>query len=136
MLLISAYAMGMLDTMDLGVFKRLETWKAFAIAAVMFVSISFAALSMFDSMDDIFQSDAEPEPIPNMVFESLNRTRIWVQNTNRIKPLQFTDIKRQTGYCVVTCPQNPNAPTLFFQISIREKNLNRKIQPSTRRRFY
>ena len=49
MLVIPAYAMGMLDTMDLGVFKRLETWKAFAIAAVMFVSISFAALSMFDS---------------------------------------------------------------------------------------
>ena len=71
MLEMSAYTMGMLNTMDLGVFKRLETWKAFAIAAVMFVSISFAALSMFDSMDDIFQSDAEPEAIPNMIFESL-----------------------------------------------------------------
>ena len=82
MLVISAYAMGMLNTMDLGVFKRLETWKAFAIAAVMFVSISFAALSMFDSMDDIFQSDAEPEPIPNMVFESLNRTDIETSLVN------------------------------------------------------
>ncbi len=68
--------MGLLSAMDLGVFKRSETWKAFAIAAVMFVSISFAALSMFDSMDDVFQSDAEPEPIPNMVFQSLNRTGI------------------------------------------------------------
>ena len=68
--------MGLLDTMDLGVFKRSETWKAFGIAAIMFVAISFAALSMFDSMDDIFQSDADPEPIPNVVFESLNRTDI------------------------------------------------------------
>ena len=68
--------MGLLDTMDLGVFKRSETWKAFGIAAIMFVAISFAALSMFDSMDDIFQSDAEPKPIPNVVFESLNRTDI------------------------------------------------------------
>ena len=42
----------------------------------MFVAISFAALSMFDSMDDIFQSDADPEPIPNIAFESLNRTGI------------------------------------------------------------
>ena len=31
---------------------------------------------MFDSMDEIFQSDAEPAPIPNIVFESLNRTGI------------------------------------------------------------
>ena len=36
---------------DVGVFKQAETWKAFVIAALMFVTISFAALSMFDSMD-------------------------------------------------------------------------------------
>lgn len=85
--------MGLLDTMDLGVFKRSETWKAFGIAAIMFVAISFAALSMFDSMDDIFQSDAEPKPIPNVVFESLNRTDIesglvnetgWFSNGNHL----------------------------------------------------
>ena len=68
--------MGMLQQVDFGVFKQTETWKAFAISAVMFVTISFAALSMFDSMDEIFQSDAEPAPIPNIVFESLNRTGI------------------------------------------------------------
>jgi cytochrome c-type biogenesis protein len=28
---------------------------------------------MFDSMDELFQSDAEPAPIPNIVYESLNR---------------------------------------------------------------
>ena len=66
----------MLQQVDFGVFKQSETWKAFAISAVMFVTISFAALSMFDSMDEIFQSDAEPAPIPNIVFESLNRTDI------------------------------------------------------------
>ena len=93
MLVISAYAMGMLDTMDLGVFKRLETWKAFAIAAVMFVSISFAALSMFDSMDDIFQSDAEPEPIPNMVFESLNRTGIESNLVNETGWFNLEDLR-------------------------------------------
>ncbi len=61
---------------DFGVFKQAETWKAFGIAALMFLTISYAALSMFDSMDEIFASDAEPAPIPNMVFESLNRTGI------------------------------------------------------------
>lgn len=61
---------------DVGVFKQADTWKAFGIAALMFVTISFAALSMFDSMDEIFASDAEPAPIPNIVFESLNRSGI------------------------------------------------------------
>ena len=68
--------MGLFDTADFGVFKRSETWKAFVIAAMMFLGISFAALSMFDNLDEIFQSDAEPEPIPDIVFESLNRTDI------------------------------------------------------------
>ena len=68
--------MGLLGQADFGVFKQAETWKAFGIAALMFVTISFAALSMFDSMDDIFASDAEPAPIPNIVFESLNRSGI------------------------------------------------------------
>ena len=66
--------MGLLDQADFSVFKQAETWKAFGIAALMFVSISFAALSMFDSMDEVFASDVDPIPIPNLVFESLNRT--------------------------------------------------------------
>lgn len=74
--------MGMLDNIDYGVFKRSETWKAFGIAAIMFVVISFGALTMFDSMDEIFQSDADPEPIPDMVFESLNRTGIESEIVN------------------------------------------------------
>ncbi len=68
--------MGLLEQVDFGVFKQKETWTAFGIAVVLFVSISYAALSMFDSMDELFQSDAEPAPIPNVVFESLNRTGI------------------------------------------------------------
>ena len=50
--------MGLLDQADFSVFKQAETWKAFGIAALMFVSISFAAISMFDSMDEVFASDA------------------------------------------------------------------------------
>jgi len=68
--------MGLWEQADFGVFKQAETWKAFGIGALMFVTISFAALSMFDSMDDVFASDAEPAPIPNIVFESLNRSEI------------------------------------------------------------
>ena len=68
--------MGLLEQADFGVFKEKSTWQAFGIAVVMFGAISFAALSMFDSMDELFQSDAEPAPIPNLVFESLNRSDV------------------------------------------------------------
>ena len=74
--------MGFLDQVDFGVFKEKTTWQAFGIALVMFASISFAALSMFDSMDELFQSDAEPAPIPNLVFESLNRSDVEAGLTN------------------------------------------------------
>ena len=53
----------------------------------MFGAISFAALSMFDSMDELFQSDAEPAPIPNIVFESLNRSDVE------------SDYVNETGWC-------------------------------------
>ena len=69
-------SMGLLDQADWGVFKRKDTWQAFAIAVVMFGAISFAALSMFDSMDELFQSNAEPAPVPNLVYESLNRSDV------------------------------------------------------------
>ncbi len=85
--------MGLTDTMDFGVFTRSETWKAFAIAAIMFVAISFAALSTFDSMDDIFQSDADPEPIPNIVFESLNRTGVESEIVNETGWFNTNDLR-------------------------------------------
>ena len=85
--------MGLIGTMDFGVFKRLETWKAFLIAGIMFVCISYAALSMFDSMDEIFQSDAEPEPIPNIVFESLNRTGIESELVNQTGWFNLDDLR-------------------------------------------
>ena len=83
--------MGLLDQADFSVFKQAETWKAFGIAALMFVSISFAALSMFDSMDEVFASDADPIPIPNLVFESLNRTGIESGVTNETGWFNLSD---------------------------------------------
>ena len=68
--------MGMLDQADWGVFQRSETWKAFGVAIVLFGVIAFAGLSLFDSMDEIFESDAEPAPIPEIIVQSLNRTGI------------------------------------------------------------
>jgi len=74
--------MGLLDQVQWSILKEKQTWQAFAIAIVLFSTISFGALTMFDSMDEIFQSDAEPEPVPNMIFESLNRTGIEDNMTN------------------------------------------------------
>ena len=50
--------MGLLQQADWDVFKRSETWKAFGIAVIMFGTIAFAGLTLFDSIDDIFESDA------------------------------------------------------------------------------
>ena len=49
--------MGLLDQADWGVFKQKDTWQAFVIAVVMFSAISFAALSMFDSLSLIHISE-------------------------------------------------------------------------------
>lgn len=68
--------MGLLQQADWDVFKRSETWKAFGIAVIMFGTIAFAGLTLFDSFDEIFESDAEPAPIPHIIIDSLNRTGI------------------------------------------------------------
>ena len=101
--------MRIISQVDFGVFKRSETWKAFGIALVMFGTISFAALSMFDSMDEIFQSDAEPAPVPNIVFESLNRSDYesslvnetgWIHLEDHIGDIIILDfMARDCGSC-------------------------------------
>ena len=68
--------MSLLKQADWDVFKRSETWKAFGVAVIMFGTIAFAGLTLFDSMDDIFESDAEPAPIPDIMMDSINRTGI------------------------------------------------------------
>jgi cytochrome c-type biogenesis protein len=68
--------MGLLDTADWGTFKRAETWKAFGIAVVLFATIGYASLTLFGSMDGLLQAEGEAEPMPDVVFHSLNRTGI------------------------------------------------------------
>jgi len=85
--------MGMLAQADWGVFKRSETWKAFGVAVVLFGVIAFAGLSLFDSMDEIFQSDAEPAPIPEIVIDSLNRDGIESNYTNSNGQIQLSDLR-------------------------------------------
>ena len=85
--------MGMLEQADWGVFKRSETWKAFGVAVVLFGVIAFAGLSLFDSMDEIFESDAEPAPIPNIVIQSLNRTGIEDNYTNSDGEIRLSEMR-------------------------------------------
>ncbi|MGB1365177.1 MAG: cytochrome c biogenesis protein CcdA [Candidatus Poseidoniaceae archaeon] len=85
--------MGMLKQADWGVFKRSETWKAFGVAVVLFGVIAFAGLSLFDSMDEIFESDAEPAPIPEIVIQSLNRTGIEDNYTNSDGQIRLSEMR-------------------------------------------
>ena len=85
--------MGMLEQADWSVFKRSETWKAFGVAVVLFGVIAFAGLSLFDSMDEIFESDAEPAPIPDIVIDSLNREGIEESITNSEGQIQLSELR-------------------------------------------
>ena len=83
----------MLDQADWGVFKRSETWKAFGVAVVLFGVIAYAGLSLFDSMDEIFESDAEPAPIPEIIIQSLNRTGIEENYTNSDGEIRLSEMR-------------------------------------------
>ena len=85
--------MGILEQADWGVFKRSETWKAFGVAIVLFGAIAYAGLSLFDSMDEIFQSDAEPAPIPEIVIDSLNRDDIEANYTNSDGQIRLSELR-------------------------------------------
>ena len=78
--------MGVLDQADWGwFFQRSETWKAFGVAVVLFGVIAFAGLSLFDSMDEIFESDAEPAPIPGNRYSKSESKR----NRRETIPIQM-----------------------------------------------
>ena len=85
--------MGVLDQADWATFKRSETWKALGIAVVLFGTIAYASLSLFGSLDALFQSDADPEPIPDVVFQSVNRTGIEDSIANETGWIHLGDLR-------------------------------------------
>ena len=85
--------MGVLDQADWATFKRSETWKALGIAVLLFGTIAYASLSLFGSLDALFQSDAEPEPIPEVIFQSVNRTGIEDAIANETGWFHLSDLR-------------------------------------------
>ncbi len=86
------HIMGMLDQVDFGVFKRKETYTALVISVILFTTIAYSSLTMFGSLDQIFSSDAEPAPIPEITIESLNRTGIESNYTDDQGYINIDDI--------------------------------------------
>ncbi|MDP6870284.1 MAG: hypothetical protein QGI21_05885 [Candidatus Poseidoniaceae archaeon] len=84
--------MGILQQVDFAVFKRRETYIALGISVVLFSTIAYASLSMFGSLDKMFESDAPPAPIPDISIESLNRTGIEDQITDQNGLINIGDI--------------------------------------------
>ena len=115
----SVHCMGLLDQADWGVFKQKDTWQAFAIAIVMFGAISFAALSMFDSMDELFQSDAEPAPIPNIVFESLNRSDVEASFVNETGWFNLND--HRGSVIILDLMAEIAATAIWFRSTLRNE---------------
>jgi len=77
--------------MDFSIFTLGGTWKAFGIAVVLFSVIGYAALTVFGLSSTMFASSDEAEPIPDLLFPTLNRTGIESQITNDTGWFQLSD---------------------------------------------
>ena len=62
--------------LDMSVLRQRQTWAAAVIAGLMFVGISALALSAFDIAGDRIGEGGEIEPIPVILFDSLQRDGI------------------------------------------------------------
>ena len=62
--------------LDMSVLRQRQTWAAAVIAGLMFVGISALALSAFDIAGDRIGEGGEIEPIPAILFDSLQRDGI------------------------------------------------------------
>jgi len=67
---------------DLGIFAEKQTWFAFAISVVLFAGIAWAGLSVFGLSTSLMSSTGESEQVPEIVFETVNRTGIESEVTN------------------------------------------------------
>ncbi|MDP6906867.1 MAG: cytochrome c biogenesis protein CcdA [Candidatus Thalassarchaeaceae archaeon] len=94
---------------DVGVFSEKQTWIAFCISVVMFTFIAWAGLSVFGFSTALLNEAGEPEQVPDVVFETLNRTGVesditnetgWFQlSEHRGKVVIFDMMARDCGSC-------------------------------------
>ena len=83
--------MGLIQELDLGVLKSRETWSAFGIAVLLFGVIAYAGLSIFDLSSTLFAEGGEPEPVPDLIIPTLNRTGIEDGITNATGVFQLSE---------------------------------------------
>ena len=67
---------------DVGVFTEKDTWNAFFISVLMFSTIAWAGLSIFESTSASFGPSDDVEPTPDFVTQNLNRTAYETNFTN------------------------------------------------------
>ncbi|MEE3082783.1 MAG: cytochrome c biogenesis protein CcdA [Candidatus Thermoplasmatota archaeon] len=94
---------------DVGVFIEKQTWVAFCISVLMFTFIAWAGLSVFGISTALLNEGGEPEQVPDIVFETVNRTGIesnitnetgWFQlSEHRGKVVIFDMMARDCGSC-------------------------------------
>ena len=94
---------------DVGVFAEKETWNAFFISILMFATIAWIGLSVFGFSTSLLNEGGEPEQVPEIVFETVNRTGIESDITNetgwfhlsehRGKVVVFDMMARDCGSC-------------------------------------
>ena len=77
--------------MDFSVFTHAGTWKAFGIAVVLFAMIGYAGLTVFGLSTTLFATSEEADPIPDLLFPTLNRTGIESPLTNETGWFRLSD---------------------------------------------
>jgi cytochrome c-type biogenesis protein len=76
---------------DVGIFAEKQTWFAFAISVVLFTVIAWAGLSVFGLSTQLMSSTGDPEQVPDIEFETVNRTGIESEVTNETGWFRLSD---------------------------------------------
>ena len=91
---------------DVGVFTEKDTWNAFFISVLMFATIAWAGLSIFESTSASFGTSDDVEPTPDFVTPTLNRTAYETNFTNENGTLQLSELRGHTvilDFMAVAC---------------------------------
>ena len=91
---------------DVGVFAEKDTWNAFFISILLFTTIAWAGLSIFESTSASFGTSDDVEPTPDFVTPTLNRTTYEANFTNENGTLQLSELRGHTvilDFMAVAC---------------------------------
>tara|TARA_B100001996_G_scaffold202150_2_gene154801 strand:- start:19 stop:1470 length:1452 start_codon:yes stop_codon:yes gene_type:complete len=80
-------------SLDFGVLKEGDTWKAFGVAIVLFCVIGYASLSLFGLTSSIYGVSDDVNEVPDWIAPSMNREGIDDIYTTENGTIQLSDLR-------------------------------------------